>query len=185
MIPALQTARIIWAALLTSTVIFFVALLVTRPPIESPPEPSMLPILGVVAAVVAVVSFVLPAHLSRQALAAAKIETREETVADPSRADSDVLPYREAPTVTRRVPVDPGVAVRRALALHQTPLILGLALSESIALFGVVLGLVGFELPLVVPFFVLSWISIAARYPTLERAVRPLEQAQGLHIPRP
>jgi hypothetical protein len=183
--PQLNTMRIIWAALFASTFMYLgVILFVVQPP-ESPPDPVMLPALALVAMAVSVASFVVPAAGYRQAVAASKIEVTEETVPDPSRPESDVLPYREAPTITRKVAKKPKAALERAFMLYQTPFILSVALAEAVCLFGFMLGFLGVGLPFILPFWAMTWVLFSLRFPTLERVLGPLERAKGIVIPRP
>jgi hypothetical protein len=55
-------------------------------------------------------------------------------------------------------------------------MILGLALAESVALFGLVLGQLGSPLPGVLPFFVVSWGLMLSKLPTERAIVQALEQ---------
>lgn len=183
--PQLRTARILWGALLASTGVYLVLLLTVRPEMDhAPHEPFLFPALAVAALGAAVASFIIPASLYRQNAARAKLDCKEETVQDPVRAGSDVLPYRETATRTRKVAAKPEVARRRAFVLYQTAMILELALAEAVCLLGFVLGWLGFPILHVLPFFVVAWVLFALRFPTLERAIAPLERAQGVHIPR-
>jgi hypothetical protein len=114
-----------------------------------------------------------------------KLETEDEAIADPNRQASDVLPFRETTTVMRKVAKDPKAARQRALMIYQTAFILKMALAESIALYGFILHFLGFPLTVALPFFGVCWILMLVRFPTLEKAIAPLEQALGIHIPRP
>lgn len=174
--PALKIPRILWAALLVATAIFLVVVQVAPAPA---PEPiPMLPaVLAVVALADAVASFLIPAMALRKALGAARVEVVEQAVADPN----SVIPYRDAPK--RRVFADANAATRAAVMAFQTPFILSLALSESIALFGFILGYLGHSKPVYLPFFVLSWILFLLRFPTRERVLGPLERAKGAVFP--
>ncbi|MGZ3424801.1 MAG: hypothetical protein ACXWUG_05275 [Polyangiales bacterium] len=60
---------------------------------------------------------------------------------------------------------------RRPAVMFQTAAILGLAMTEAIALFGLVLGFQGFDLPVFLPFFVVAWLVFALRFP---RPTHPL-----------
>ena len=51
-------------------------------------------------------------------------------------------------------------------------LIVALALAESVAIFGLVLGFLGAPPTVVVPFFVVAWILMIIRFPTRERVDR-------------
>ncbi|MBT8450980.1 MAG: hypothetical protein KJO40_03320 [Deltaproteobacteria bacterium] len=53
-----------------------------------------------------------------------------------------------------------------------TILIVALALAESIAIFGLVLGFLGAPATVVVPFFAAAWILMIIRFPTKEKRTR-------------
>jgi len=55
---------------------------------------------------------------------------------------------------------------------YLTMLIVALALAESVAIFGFVLGLLGAPATVVVPFFAVAWILMVIRFPTKERRDR-------------
>ncbi len=52
---------------------------------------------------------------------------------------------------------------------YLTMLIVALALAESVAIFGLFLGLLGAPATVVVPFFAVAWILMVIRFPTKER----------------
>lgn len=172
----LRIPRILWAALLGSTVLFFGMLFVVPDPNQPPPDPVMLPALAGAAVMSLVMSIVLPMTQLKQAVAKASFDITEE--ADTSA--SDVIPFRDA--AKRRVFAKPDAARRVMLMRWQTPFILGMALSESVSLFGFVLGFLGFPIPVVVPFFVVCWISMLARFPTPARVFGPFEAAAGAKL---
>ncbi|MBK8996524.1 MAG: hypothetical protein IPM35_12355 [Myxococcales bacterium] len=174
--PRLVTPRILWGALLASTVLFL-AVLFFVPHEHAAPMPILPPALGVVAIGLGIFSFVLPMQQQRTVLQQAKVEITEAP--DPNA--SGVIPYRDAPK--RRVFADPKAAENKAFACYQTPLILGCALSEAIAIFGFMLGFLGHPPALFLPFFVASWVLIAVRFPTLARVRGPLEKAKGAVFP--
>lgn len=180
----LQVPRILWAALIASTVVFLVVLLVLRPAPPEPPPLMMFPGFAVTAVLLLVASVFVPRMTIRNAVLQSKPEVTEETIEDPARAASDVLPYRDTATLTRKVAKNPKKARRKALVIYQTSFILGMALSEAVALFGFVLHFLGFPLSWALPFFGACWISMALRFPTVERVLGPYERAAGLHIPR-
>jgi hypothetical protein len=184
-VPSLVTARILWGALLLSTVLFLVVLLVIRPDPPEAPQPMLLPVLALAAVASAAFSEIVPRMNYRQAARNVKLETEDEAIADPNRHASDVLPFRETTTVMRKVAKDPKAARQRAFMIYQTAFILKMALAESIALYGFILHFLGFPLTVALPFFVVCWILMLVRFPTLEKALAPLEQALGVHIPRP
>jgi len=172
----LMTARILWGALFASTVMFLVVLQVAKNP-HPEPIPLMAPMLGLVALGIAVVSFLLPSYQLKTVLTRSNVVVTEE--ADPTA--SGIIPYRDAPK--RRVFAKPEQALATAFMAYQTPLILGCALSESIALFGFVLGYLGHPPLVYLPFFVLAWGLLAVRFPTLARVRRPLEKAKDAVFP--
>ncbi len=55
---------------------------------------------------------------------------------------------------------------------YLTTLIVALALAESVAIFGLVLGFLGAPSMVVVPFFAVAWILMVIRFPTKERVDR-------------
>jgi len=55
---------------------------------------------------------------------------------------------------------------------YVTTLIVALALAESVAIFGLVLGFLGAPPTIVVPFFAVAWILMIIRFPTKERVDR-------------
>jgi hypothetical protein len=179
----LQVPRILWGAIFASVVMLLGMVLILKPAPLEPPEPVLFFALSAVAVAVLVASFVVPPLGIRQAVLRAKLEVTQETVVDPARG-SDVLPYRETATVTRKVAAKPKQARASALVAYQTSLILGMALSEAVALLGFMLHFLGFPLPWVLPFFLASWVSMALRFPTVEKVLGPFERAAGMHIPR-
>ncbi|GMV17496.1 MAG: hypothetical protein HS104_00135 [Polyangiaceae bacterium] len=174
--PRLLTPRILWGALLASTVLFLVVLFVQPHP-PSIATPILAPALGAVAIGLAIFSFVLPMQQQRTVLQQAKVEITEAP--DPNA--SGVIPYRDAPK--RRVFADPKAAENTAFVNYQTSLILGCALSEAIAIFGFMLGFLGHPPVVFLPFFVASWVLIGVRFPTLARVRGPLEKAKGAVFP--
>lgn len=70
--------------------------------------------------------------------------------------------HRAARRESTAAPKDPAGAYLIAL-------ILALALAESIAIFGLVLGLQGAPPKVVMPFFALAWVLMVVRFPTAEK----------------
>lgn len=142
-------------------------------------EPILLPVLGAVGLFSLVLSFVFPKKMGDAARRAQKLEIVE--AADAS-SGSDVIPTGAGPK--RRVFADPKAATGAAFMTYQTPFIMGMALSESVALSGFMLWQLGFGLAEGMPFFVLAWISMALRFPTLDKVLVPFERAHDAVIPR-
>lgn len=176
---SLRIMRILWGALLGSVgiyVVVMVAGVVQKP--STPPAPVMLPAFAVMSFMIAVVSFVMPAMMYKQAVAGIKVDTVEEPMPDAFTAD-----YRKAsPKV--KVFADPAAALRSAVAVAQTRLILSLAFSESIAMFGLVVLVMGFDDLMAVPFFVVSAVLMVLRFPTERQILEPFEAAKGASFPR-
>jgi len=173
----LKTIRILWGSLMASVCMIFGTLFVAKPPNPEPPEPMMAPAFAVVALMVAGASFFLPLNMKKTAFKNMKLPLEE--VSDTEA--SDVLPYRDAPK--RRVFANPKEAARRAFMIYQTSTILECALSEAVGLFGFVLGFLGFPLPVFIPFFAVSLILMALRFPTVEKAFGPLERHFDAKLP--
>lgn len=170
----MQVPRIMWGAMFASTVMFLVVLLVVKP--QQTPDNALLLGLGAVALITAALSFAIPRNLHIQALARTKLEISEEP-------DESGMPMPGNPR-TRRVFANPKQAATRAIMLWQTPFILSLALSESVSIYGFVLGFVGFPLPVVLPFFVVSWLLFAVRFPTESKVLNPLIRVKRAHFPK-
>lgn len=165
-------------AIFGSTVLFIVIRFVV--PIEPvKPEPLLLPMIGFFALTSLVMSFFLPWKLGNLARRAQKLEIIES--ADPN-ASSDVIPGAAGPK--RRVFADPKKAMGAAFMTYQTPFILGMALSESVALCGLILWMSGFGFAEGMPFVVVAWISMALRFPTLDKVIVPFERAHDATLPR-
>jgi hypothetical protein len=156
---SITTPRILWAALLMSQGIYVFLLVggILRPPTE-PPQPIMLTMISIVAMIVAGVSIVLPRVLHAQA--ARRLAHQEPGLLDHGQR----------------------VVLQRALQLGFTPLVLSLALSEAVAIFGLVLGAVGFHLAQCVPFFAAGLLLTLIRFPTEGRFLGPIEDAFGRRI---
>lgn len=173
----LRTPRILFGAMFGATVMFLVVLFVVERPESRPLDPMFPPMFAVVALAVLATSFILPAKQLAVAFKSRDLPVAEE--ADPEA--SDVIPYRDAPK--RRVFANPKQAAARAFALYNTRFILEMALSESVALFGFVLGFLGHPLVVFLPFFVVSWVAMALRFPTPKKIFGPLERAFDARLP--
>jgi len=170
----LRVPRILWGAMFASTCVFIVVLYFQQRtgalPTE-PTEPIMLPAFAAVALGIAIVSVLYPRHLHRTSLELGKLEV----VTEVDERGGAALFRDAAPTI--RVFANPDEARRSAFVKYNTPFILGMAQSESIALFGFALGMLGFPLLHVLPFWLVCWVLMIIRFPTLERILGPLEKA--------
>lgn len=177
MTARLQIPRTLFVALFTATIVLLVVLLTVKLPDSGPQSPMLPPVLALVSLGVLAVSFVLPARQLAMGLAGSNLAITEE----PDPGASEVIPYRDAPK--RRVFADPQRAVARAFGLYVPKFILEMALSEAVALFGFVVGYLGHPPIMFLPFFALSWLAMAARFPTLGKVIGPLERAFDARLP--
>jgi hypothetical protein len=176
--PALYTLRIVWFALLASTFMYLgLAVAVLAKTAQKPQVDVMLFALPVVALLVTIMSFVLPPFLYRQAANAGDLEIKGEVVpnAYPDR-------YREA-VPKRQVFADPEAAMSKAYASFMTPFILSLALSEAVAIFGLVIVMMGFGVSMGVPYFLFGATLIAVRFPSHSKVLAMFEKVRGAFFP--
>jgi len=178
---ALRNVRIIWAALLVSSLLIPVVLYVVSraqpPQADLPPAGVLSAALGVTSLVLAVLSFVLPERLALAALKAAELEVVEEV-------DPNVVPgfYREgAPKL--QVFASRERAEKVAGASYLTTVIMRSALRESIAMFGAVLLFLTHELPVAGAMVVLAVALLLLAWPREREAVGLLERAYGAKLP--
>lgn len=172
----IMTARVLWAAMLASTGVYAGILVagVVPPPPDAAPVPW--PILLGAAGLCAVASFIVPGLVHRSALTKTTFEVEE-------------LPLGEAPTGYRTA----GDKYRRltpaaydaALRIYFTPLILALALSEAVALFGFVGALTGQPIMYCLPFLGIGALLIALRFPTWHTILAPIEKQTNAVAPPP
>jgi len=174
--------KILWAALLASVFVYAGILLAlrNRTPAPHPPDPVMLWGFAATALSSLVMSVWLPHKLRRQMLpvAAAKLATRE--------VFAEQLPggagLRDAPSATR-VFADPAAADAVAYGTAMTPMILTCALRESVAIFGLVLGILHHPPTAWAPFLVVGALGIALEMPTHARIRGALTWATGIGYP--
>jgi F0F1-type ATP synthase membrane subunit c/vacuolar-type H+-ATPase subunit K len=165
----LMMMRIIWAALLFSTITFLVAGYVSISSRSEPlmPDPIMLPALALVSVGIAAASVQLPRHLLIQSFQAAKYEVND--------LPKEERMFQEARGRARRF-ANPD-AVRSSLGPKvQTPFILSMALAEAVALNGFVLWFLGFPLTQAIGFFIVCWVLMIAHFPNPARYVQVLEK---------
>lgn len=120
----------------------------------------MLPVLAAMAVALAIASFVLPRAMYRQALRSEKLDVREE--ADPNAVGM----YRDT-------------APRQRITF-----ILSVALCEAIAIMGVVVSQLGFEVAYAFGFIGTGALLIALRFPTEARVIAPIEAVFDAKLPR-
>jgi hypothetical protein len=167
--PTFGTFQILFFAMFSTIFLYVGVAVVAAPELAVPPEPTMAFAFGIAALSCAVMSFLLPRRLLDTAYAAQRPEIRET-----AEAREDGLFRDEA--VMRRAFADPAAVRRKLLQMHMTPFILGLALSESVVIFGLVLRFLGHSWAVALPFFVLGAVLMAARFPTMAGVEREAER---------
>ncbi len=151
--PSLATLRILWGAFLASQGLYvYVVVGHVIEPSGEPPQPIMLTALSAVAMVVGAASIFLPRFLYAQALRAL--------------TEHDLGALRESREMLSR----------RAIQLGMTPFIVGIALNEAVAIFGLILGVLGFAVVSVLPFFAAAAVLMLVRFPIEGTFTRPLEE---------
>lgn len=171
----LTTPRILWGNFLVSVVLFLGMTFIVPQDPELAFEPIMAPVFGGVAVMSAVMSFVVPGIIVKPALANADVKLRE--VPDPN---ASIQVSGKTPTI--KVVADPRAFRQRAYAMFLTPWLLAVALSESVAIFGLVLHFMGASLPIIAPFFAVSFLLIAMRFPTEKAIIKPLLDAKQARL---
>jgi hypothetical protein len=169
--------RIIWAALFMATLLYLVVgLVIELPPLEEP-VPALFPLpLALGAVVMVVIGLALPERLVRPRLLALGLPI---TTLAP-----DAALFADRPGRRRRF-TDPAAARRRAIPAMNVALLLPLALAESLAILGMLLLLLGFGAALALPFFLVAWGWMLARFPTARRFEHLLEVAYDADLVAP
>lgn len=173
----LRVVRIIWFVLLVEAVWLPIVGVLARP--EDPQtEPAMLWALAAVSLVVLAVSVILPRRMLMQGLSQRSLEIVEQ-------ADPTVVPgfYRDQAPM-RRVFADPADAEAAIAPRYNVYIILTVSLRNAVALWGLVLLIMGFGLLEALPFSVVSLVAMAVAMPRRAQAVRFLEEAKNakLHL---
>jgi hypothetical protein len=172
--PVLLTPRILWAAILMSQGIYLVMLNV--PGMVDPsqrPDVMMALGMGAAACAAAVASFAIPAMLWGSAARTAKVTTDDAPapIANPS--------YRAQPGNVRGFG-NRDAALREGVRVGFAPFIIGIALNESVALCGFVLGFLGHPPMIYLPFFGLSVLLMLPRFPTERTFLKPIAEVHGI-----
>lgn len=165
----MPTRRILWAALFASTFLYLLILFVVPLGANGEPNPIMPAAFAFVALTTIVVSFVLPAHMLAQGMSTRRFETTEAEK------------FSDVPAGTRFF-ANPEAARRSVEPSLQTMFILRMALYESIAIYGFVLGFLGNPIPVFIGFFVVAWALMALQFPTQDRDDAALTKATGIRF---
>lgn len=163
---ALQTMKILWASISFSTLIVLLVGLKAAAVPDEPPPMVMLFALGFVSVGIVGASQFLP----KQTLVAA-LKARNFRVTEPGPQERM---FNDAPRKGRKF-AEPADVRQKLVMCAQTPFILGLALSEAVALMGFVLLMQGFALTHALGFFVVSWLLLFSKFPRFESWQRVLE----------
>ncbi len=171
----MRTIRTLWFALLPSNLIF-VALLANGfgAKAASSQAHAMAPMLGALAAGIAVLSFFLPARIFAIALRSAKIAVSEE-------AGEGLGGFRQA-TLAQKTVARPTETVLDALARWRPTFLIGMALAESISLFGLMVGFLGAPALVYLPFIAAGLAIMLVKYPRLETVTSAIERASGAKL---
>ncbi len=124
---------------------------------------------------IAIVSVAFPARHLDLALRRMRVHVSEHA--------GEIVGSFRASVPIRRVIDEPERVVADALGTYQTPFLLGMALTEAIALFGVMLGFQGTPVWACLPFFALALAIMIAKYPSVEIVTRALERVTNASCP--
>jgi hypothetical protein len=173
----LITVRVLWASLLFSTLIELAVVLWADFDRHVDLDPLTF-VLASVALAVAVASFVLPRRLHTTTLKQLALPVIEVPL-----QNTDVRDYRSA-AGSQRVFRDAAAAQSAMVRAFQTPFIISLALTETVAVFGFVIAQGRFApSSFALPFFAAAWVLFGLRFPTVARIVGPAEHLYGARLP--
>lgn len=173
-----MTPRILWGSLCFATVMIAIVPYVAQIP-EQTPAAVMLPALGGVAFMQAILSVVFPESTMRRAFAT----QLPKFVVERANPAAEVTFREAAPPI--KVFDDLDATWTKVLMMWQSPFILKMALAESVALIGLVLPFQGFPRITALPFAIVALVLQLARFPTLGKIQRAVEKATGVPLPLP
>ena len=173
-----RTARILWVAFLVAAVAYLPLGLVVRSAAAPPsaPEPLVAIALAAAAFIDAVLSFVLPAQIFRNAVRARGLAVAEEI--DPAAMPGA---YRDQ-AAKRRVLKEPAKVELAAAAVGLTTFIMEGAMREAVVLFGFVLLFLGHAPVIWGPFFAVGWILLALAWPSPRAWLRRVERVYDARL---
>ncbi len=175
MAARLQVVRILWMALFVSSLMFLFMITSHIAHDDNARLPPHMPeLFGALALGIAIISVVLPARNFDAALRRMDV-TFENEVGEP------VGSFRESAPVEKLI-AKPHDTVSAAFARFQTPFIFGMALAESINLFGFILGFMGAPPYAYAPFFALGLGLMGSKFPRLVTITSALERVKGAKI---
>jgi hypothetical protein len=165
--------KVLWGAI-TGTTVLLLTVAVLLDPTTNQPDPMLVPLLGMLALTSGGMSVFLPRQITRQQLRARGIPTRVRS--------PDERMFADGPQTRERV-IEDDAAVQRAVAPLQSGFVLGIALAESVALFGFVVLFLGNPLLLGLPFFVVSWALLLSKFPSKSRMEQTLRDSLDADLP--
>lgn len=172
---ALATMKVLWGSISSSTLVFLVIGLTVAPAPAEPPPLVMLFAFAALSLGLVGASQVVPKQMLIAALKAQKFQVVEPPAEERMFTDS--------PRRGRKF-AQPDQVRQKLIQCAQTPFILGIALSEAIAILGLVLMMLGFQLQHSLGFFVVSWALLLSKFPRLESFERVLEATYDAELGR-
>lgn len=170
-------ARLLWTALFFAPLTYLMVLQVAARPTEPADEIIRWALLA--ASVIGLGwSIFLPRILHR-----ARVRKSQEFVTEEVDDLGAPRGFRVA-APKKRVLQDPKRAFDHATKLYFTPMIVGLAMAESIAVQGLLLGIMGFAPPVYLPHFAVGWLAMLPHFPSREKIVSVVEKETGVTFPK-
>lgn len=173
-----MTPRILWAALLFSTLMLGALPYVATLP-DQPPNPTLLPVFGVVALGQVAFGLVFPEATMKKALA----ERLTKFIVERPNPAAEVT-FREAAPPIKAFD-DPNAVWPQVFMTWQTSFILKMALAESVGVMGLMLPFQGFRREFALPFVAVAAILQIARFPTAAKIQAAVLKATGVELPLP
>jgi hypothetical protein len=175
----LRVPRILWLSLLVASLLYPAIVLMARANDPEPlaPEVFLLPAFYLASLMTIAMSFLLP----RRKLAASFAPFASRVEAGAGGASQPWAGYRSKQPGERELRLS-GADLRAVARGYQGALILALALSESVALMGFVLGFLGFPAPFWAPLSAVGTLLIALRFPTEGALFGRLERAHSARV---
>lgn len=172
---ALATMKVLWGSISFSTLVFLMIGLKVAPAPDQPPQMVMLFAFAALSLGLIGASQVVP----KQVLVAALKAQKFQVVEPPAQERM----FNDSPRRGRKF-AQPDQVRQKLIQCAQTPLILGIALSEAIAIMGLMLMMLGFQLTHTLGFFVVSWVLLFSKFPKLESFERVLEASYDAELGR-
>ena len=173
--PYMLVPRVLWFALNVSNALIFGIMSATRQPRDEPFDVTLFVALGLASVASGVAHVLLPRRLRAQHIAATRLDTTEE-----ADLQGSVIFREAAPMV--RVFASTQKAIAAAASSYQTAFIFGMAMAESIGIYGGVLAFLGCPLEQAVAFPLVGALLMARLFPTRQKMLGPLEAHYGAKV---